>query len=47
MKKIVEVSDEGLEGLLGETVTLMCVCFFFGWSKQQKHPQNNITNLTL
>ena len=29
MKKIVEVSDEGLEGLLGETVTLMCVNYFY------------------
>ena len=29
MKKIVEVSDEGLEGLLGETVTLFCVNYFY------------------
>ncbi len=29
MKKIVEVSDEGLEGLLGETVTLLCVNYFY------------------
>jgi len=32
MKKIVEVvevSDEGLEGLLGETVTLFCMNYFY------------------
>jgi hypothetical protein len=29
MKKIVEVSDEGLEGLLGETVTLLCMNYFY------------------
>ena len=29
MKKIVEVSDEGLEGLLGEVVTLFCVNYFY------------------
>ncbi len=29
MKKIVEVSDEGLEGLLGEVVTLLCVNYFY------------------
>lgn len=29
MKKIVEVSEEGLEGLLGEVVTLMCFNYFY------------------
>lgn len=29
MKKIVEVSDEGLEGLLGEKVTLFCANYFY------------------
>ena len=29
MKKIVEVSDDGLEGLLGEVVTLLCVNYFY------------------
>ena len=29
MRKIVEVSDEGLEGLLGETVTLLCINYFY------------------
>jgi len=29
MKKIVEVSDEGFEGLLGETVTLFCMNYFY------------------
>lgn len=29
MKKIVEVNDEGLEGLMGETVTLLCVNYFY------------------
>ena len=29
MKKIVEVADEGLEALLGETVTLLCVNYFY------------------
>ncbi len=29
MKKIVEVSDEGLEGLLGEIVTLFCMNYFY------------------
>jgi hypothetical protein len=29
MKKIVEVSDEGLEGLLGETVTFFCMNYFY------------------
>ena len=29
MKKIVEVSDEGLEGLMGETVTLFCMNYFY------------------
>ena len=29
MKKIVEVSEEGLEGLLGETVTLFCMNYFY------------------
>ena len=29
MKKIVEVNDEGLEGLLGEVVTLFCVNYFY------------------
>lgn len=29
MKKIVEVNDEGLEGLMGETVTLFCMNYFY------------------
>lgn len=29
MKKIVEVSDEGLEGLMGEVVTLFCMNYFY------------------
>ena len=29
MRKIVEVSDEGFEGLLGETVTLLCMNYFY------------------
>lgn len=29
MKKIVEVSGEGLEGLLGEKVTLFCLNYFY------------------
>ena len=29
MRKLVEVSDEGLEGLLGEVVTLLCVNYFY------------------
>ena len=29
MKKIVEVSDEGLEGLMGENVTLFCMNYFY------------------
>ena len=29
MKKIVEVSEEGFEGLLGETVTLFCMNYFY------------------
>ena len=29
MKKLVEVSDEGLEGLLGEQVTLFCMNYFY------------------
>ena len=29
MKKIVEVSDEGLEGLMGEKVTLLCMNYFY------------------
>jgi len=29
MKKIVEVSDEGFEGLLGETITLFCMNYFY------------------
>ena len=29
MKKIVEVSDEGFEGLLGEKVTLFCMNYFY------------------
>lgn len=29
MKKIVEVSDEGLEGLMGEAVTLLCMNYFY------------------
>ena len=29
MKKIVEVSDECFEGLLGETVTLFCINYFY------------------
>ena len=29
MKKLVEVSDEGLEGLIGERVTLLCVNYFY------------------
>ena len=29
MKKLVEVSDEGLEGLMGETVTLFCMNYFY------------------
>ena len=29
MKKIVEVSDEGLEGLLGDQVTLFCMNYFY------------------
>ena len=29
MKKFIEVSDEGLEGLMGETVTLLCMNYFY------------------
>ena len=29
MKKIVEVSDEGFEGLLGEVVTVFCMNYFY------------------
>ena len=29
MKKIVEVSGEGLEGLMGEQVTLFCMNYFY------------------
>lgn len=29
MKKIVEVNDEGLEGLMGEVVTLFCMNYFY------------------
>jgi len=29
MKKIVEVENEGLMGLIGETVTLLCMSYFY------------------
>ena len=29
MKKLIEVSDEGFEGLMGEVVTLFCVNYFY------------------
>ena len=29
MRKLIEVTDEGLEGLLGETVTLFCMNYFY------------------
>lgn len=29
MKKLIEVSDEGLEGLMGEVVTLLCMNYFY------------------
>jgi hypothetical protein len=29
MKKLIEVSDEGLEGLLGEQVTLLCMNYIY------------------
>ena len=29
MRKIVEIEDAGLESLLGETVTFLCVCYFY------------------
>jgi hypothetical protein len=29
MKKLVEVDDDGLEGLMGETVTLFCMNYFY------------------
>lgn len=29
MKKLVEVGGEGLEGLMGETVTLFCMNYFY------------------
>ncbi len=29
MKKVIEVSDEGLEGLLDQQVTLLCVNYFY------------------
>lgn len=29
MRKIIDVSDEGFEGLLGDTVTLFCVNYFY------------------
>ena len=29
MRKIVEVSEEGFEGLMGEVVTLFCVNYFY------------------
>ena len=29
MKKLIEVSDEGLEGLLGEVVTFLCMNYFY------------------
>ena len=29
VRKIVEVSDEGFEGLLGETITLFCMNYFY------------------
>ena len=29
MKKLIEVTDEGLEGLLGKRVTLLCMNYFY------------------
>jgi len=29
MKKLIEVSDEGMEGLMGEVVTLLCMNYFY------------------
>lgn len=29
MKQIIEVSNEGLEGLMGETVTFFCMNYFY------------------
>ena len=29
MKKLIEVPDEGFEGLMGETVTLLCLNYFY------------------
>lgn len=29
MKKLIEVNDDGLEGLLGETVTFFCMNYFY------------------
>lgn len=29
MKKLIEVTDEGLEGLLGQKVTLLCMNYFY------------------
>jgi len=29
MKKIIEVTDEGLEGLFGKNVTLFCINYFY------------------
>ena len=29
MRKLIEVSESGLEGLMGETVTLMCMNYFY------------------
>lgn len=29
MKKLIEVSDEGLEGLLGQQVTLLCMNYIY------------------
>ena len=29
MRKLVEVNDEGLDGLLGEVVTLLCANYFY------------------
>ena len=29
MKKLIEVTDEGMEGLLGKRVTLLCMNYFY------------------
>lgn len=29
MKKLIEVTDEGMEGLLGKVVTLLCMNYFY------------------